>query len=167
MGTTVSREILANPNLIEDLKLKISSEMVLSKRGDIIPKIERMIKTPLGVREITLLIVSKVCNTKLINEGTYLYCPNETGPKRAYHHLVRWIKKLNVKYFSEKLMLKLLFESKKTSTIADLYYFKASNLTRFDGVKETSTKKALDNLLAVKEVSLAKFISGFDIENIG
>ncbi|KKN67846.1 hypothetical protein LCGC14_0457260 [marine sediment metagenome] len=40
MGTTVSRASLANPNLIQELKLKIGSEVFISKRGDIIPKIE-------------------------------------------------------------------------------------------------------------------------------
>ena len=34
-------------------------------------------------------------------------------------------------------------------------------------MKETSAKKALNNLFAVKEISLAKFIAGFNIENIG
>ncbi len=46
MGTTVSRASLANPNLIKNLKLKIGSEVFISKRGDIIPKIESVIKTP-------------------------------------------------------------------------------------------------------------------------
>jgi DNA ligase (NAD+) len=167
MGTTVSRASLANPNLIRDLKLKIGSEVFISKRGDIIPKIERVINTPLDAKEIILPIICEVCNTKLSNEGTRLFCPNESCSKRLYHRLVKWIRKLNVKHFSEKLMLKPLFESKKVLAIADLYDLKVSDLTRFDSVKETSAKKALDNLFAVKEVSLAKFIGGFDIENIG
>jgi DNA ligase (NAD+) len=167
MGTTVSRASLANPNLIEDLKLKIGSEVFISKRGDIIPKIESVIKTSPDAKEITLPTVCEVCNTKLTNEGTRLFCPNETCPKRLYHRLIKWIKKLNVKYFSEKLMLKPLFESKKVSTISDLYTLKISDLTKYEGIKETSAKKALDNFFAVKEVSLAKFIGGFDIENIG
>jgi DNA ligase (NAD+) len=167
MGTTVSRASLANPNLIEDLKLKIGSEVFISKRGDIIPKIERVIRTPPDAQEIMLPSECEVCSTKLKNEGTRLICPNETCPKRAYHRLVKWIRKLNVKHFSEKLLLKPLFASKKVSTIADLYNLKLSDLTRLDQVKETSAKKALDNLFAIKEVSLAKFIGGFDIENIG
>jgi DNA ligase (NAD+) len=167
MGTTVSRASLANPNLIADLKLKIGSEVFISKRGDIIPKIERVIKTPKDAKEIEIPKTCETCNTTLVNEGTRLYCPNEGCPKRAYHQLVKWIRKLNVKHFSEKLMLRPLFESGKVKTIADLYNLKVSDLTRFEGVKETSARKALDNLLAVKEVPLARFIAGFNIENIG
>ena len=113
MGTNVRRASLANPNLIKELGIKIGSEVMISKRGDIIPKIERVIKTPSNAKEIEVPQVCEVCETKLANEGTRLYCPNEECPKRKYHRLVRWIDKLNVKHFSEKLMLSKLFESGK------------------------------------------------------
>ncbi|MBY8984926.1 MAG: NAD-dependent DNA ligase LigA [Candidatus Lokiarchaeota archaeon] len=167
MGTTVSRASLANPNLIEELGLKIGSEVFISKRGDIIPKIERVIQTPPDAQDIIFPAVCEVCTTKLSNEGTRLICPNESCPKRAYHRLVKWIKKLNVKHFSEKLILKPLFNSKKIATITDLYNLKVSDLTKLEQIKETSAEKALNNLFAVKEVPLARFIGGFDIENIG
>ena len=103
-----------------------------------------------------------MCKTNLAN------FPNDICPKRVYHRLRKWIKKLNIKHFSEKLILKPLFEIKRISTIADLYGLEISDLTQLDGVKETSAKKALDNLNAVKKkIPLARFIAGFDIENIG
>jgi len=95
-----------------------------------------------------------------------LYCPNKECSKRAYHRLLRWIKKLDVKNFGE-LILKQLFTSGKVLKIADLYNLKVSDLTKLDRVGERSAQKALDNLLAVKEVPLAKFVGGFDLENIG
>ncbi len=167
MGTTVSRASLANPNLIEELGLKIGSEVFISKRGDIIPKIERVIKTPPEAKEISYPTICEVCKTPLVNEGTRIYCPNEKCSKRAYYRITKWIQKLGVKHFSEKLMLRPLFDSGKIKTIADLYKLKISDLTQFEGVKETSAKKALDNLFAVKEIPLTKFIGGFAIENIG
>ena len=167
MGTTVSRASLANPNLIKDLGLKIGSEVFISKRGDIIPKIERVIKTLPDAKEISIPTVCETCKTNLINEGTRLYCPNEACSKRIYHRLVKWINKLNVKNFSEKLILKPLFEVGNVKTIADLYNLTIHDLTKLDQVKETSAKKALDNLFAVKKVPLAQFIGGFAIENVG
>ncbi len=167
MGTNVSRASLANPNLIEELNLKIGSKVFISKRGDIIPKIESVIETPENAKEIPIPKTCETCDSELANEGTRLYCPNEDCPKRTYHRLQKWIRKLGVKHFSEKLMLSKLFDAGKVKKIADLYDLKVSDLTKFEGVKETSAKKALDNLFAVKEISLAKFIAGFDLENIG
>ena len=166
-GTTVSRASLANPNLVQEMGLKIGSEVLISKRGDIIPKIEEVINSPKLAKDITIPKVCEVCGTKLINEGTRLYCPNESCPKRDYQRLQRWIWILGVKHFSEKLMLRKLFVTGKVKYIADLYSLKVSDLTKFEGVKEVSAKKALGNLFSVTEISLAKFIAGFNIENIG
>ena len=99
MGTNVSRASLANPNLIEELKLKIGSEVMISKRGDIIPKIERVLSTPPDAKDIVVPETCEVCKTQLLNEGTRLFCPNEVCPKRLYHRLIKWISKLNVKHF--------------------------------------------------------------------
>jgi len=165
-STTVQRASLANPNLIEELGLKIGSEVVVSKRGDIIPKIERVVQNPSNAKKIVFPTVCNACKTPLIDEGTRLYCPNKDCPRRAYHRLTKWIKKLGVKNFGE-LILKQLFDSGKVREISDLYELKVSDLTKLERVGEKSAQKALDNLFAVKEASLSKFIGGFDLENIG
>ncbi|MHA1374013.1 MAG: BRCT domain-containing protein [Promethearchaeota archaeon] len=152
MGTTVSRASLANPNLIKDMGIKIGAEVIVTKRGDIIPKIERVVKIPQDAKDIIIPNICEECN--------------EACPKRYFQRLVRWINILGVKHFSEKLMLRPLFKTGKVKQIADLYQLNISDLSQFEGVKETSAKKALDNLFAVKEISLAKFIGGFNIENI-
>ena len=100
MGSNVSRASLANPNLIEELSLKIGSEVFVSKRGDIIPKIERIKNTPPDAKDVEIPSTCEVCNTALTNEGTRLFCPNEQCPKRAYHRHKKWVRKLCVKYFS-------------------------------------------------------------------
>lgn len=60
-----------------------------------------------------------------------------------------------------------MFDSRKVQKIADLYLLKISDLTKLDRVGERSAQKALNNLLAVKEIPLSKFVGGFDLENIG
>ena len=165
-GTTVQRASLANPNLIKELKLKIGSKVIVSKRGDIIPKIERVIETPNNAKRVHYPSMCNACNTPLVDEGTRLYCPNKDCPKRAYNKLIKWIKKLEVKNFGE-LIMKQLFDSGKVRKIADLYELSVSDLSKLDRVGERSAQKALDNLLAVKEIPLAKFVGGFALENIG
>jgi len=60
-GTTVQRASLANPNLIEELGLKIGSKVIVSKRGDIIPKIERVIQNPSNAKNIEFPTVCNAC----------------------------------------------------------------------------------------------------------
>jgi DNA ligase (NAD+) len=167
MGSNVSRASLANPNILKELGLKIGSKVMISKRGDIIPKVEYVISTPEEAKKISIPTKCEICGSSLINEGTRLYCPNERCPNKAYHRLQKWIEKLGVKHFSEKLMLSNLFESGRVKKISDLYSLTIIDLTQFEGVQEKSAKKALDNLFAVKHIPLEVFIGGFDIENMG
>ncbi|MBD3215770.1 MAG: DNA ligase (NAD(+)) LigA, partial [Candidatus Lokiarchaeota archaeon] len=43
MGSTVQRASLANPDIMKALRVKIGAKVMISKRGDIIPKIEYVI----------------------------------------------------------------------------------------------------------------------------
>jgi len=140
--------------------------VIISKRGDIIPKIERVIENPTDAKSVKIPEICTTCNAKLVNEGTKLYCPNEQCSKKEYFRLLKWIRKLNVKDFGD-LILKQLFERGKVRKIADLYDLQPQDLIKLDRVQEKSARKALKNLYAVKEIPLAKFIGGFNLENIG
>jgi DNA ligase (NAD+) len=167
LGSTVQRASLANPDIMGQLGVKIGSKVMVSKRGDIIPKIEYVIATPEDAKEIVIPIKCEACESDLINEGSRLYCPNEDCPNVRYRRIVKWIKKNDIKHFSEKLILRPLYETQRIQTIADLYTLKISDLTKLEGVQEKSAKKALNNLLAVKQIPLERFIAGFDIEGLG
>jgi DNA ligase (NAD+) len=165
-GSTIKRASLANPNLIKELKLKIGDSVVISKRGDIIPKIESVSFSPPDAKPIELPVKCSTCGSLLINEGTHLYCPNPACPKKEFRRIEKWIEKLNVKDFGGVLLGKL-FETKKIQKIADLYKLTVEDLTTLERIGEKTAKTALDNLRTVKEISLAKFASGFDIDGIG
>jgi DNA ligase (NAD+) len=52
-------------------------------------------------------------------------------------------------------------------SIADLYGLGVTELAEYDRMGETLARKILRNLAAKDEVSLARFVAGFDIEGIG
>ncbi|MHA1619375.1 MAG: NAD-dependent DNA ligase LigA [Promethearchaeota archaeon] len=165
-GTTVQRASLANPDLIQSLNLKIGSKVSIVKRGEIIPKIIKVIDNPPSCTEITYPTECETCGTKLIDEGTRLYCPNKSCSKKDFHRLRKWINVLDIKNFGP-VMLQQLFDSGKIQKIADLYTLTVSDITSMARQGEKSAEKALTNLSSKNTISLAKFIGGFDIEGIG
>ncbi|MHA1612724.1 MAG: NAD-dependent DNA ligase LigA [Promethearchaeota archaeon] len=165
-GTTVQRASLANPGLIQELGIFIGSSVVITKRGEIIPKIERVVKTPDNTSSIPIPIICPTCKSELINLQTRLYCPNELCPAKELHRLRKWITVLNIKNFGEKL-IEALYSRGKVKQIADLYTLTVQNIMEIPRQGEKSAEKALNNLYEVKEISLAKFIGGFDIEGVG
>lgn len=166
-GTIVSRASLANPNILKALNVKIGSYVKVSKRGEIIPKIEGVVEEksdPSIEKEITIPEFCE-CGEKLINEGTRLYCPNKSCPKIAFHRLKKWIKTLEIKEIGDVLLRKL-FDKGKTE-IADLYSLTEKDLSSLDRMGKTSAKKVLKCLEEKNVISLPQLIGGMDITGVG
>ncbi len=165
-GTRVQRASLNNPNMIRSLNLQIGSHVVVTKRGEIIPKIESLIQNPPDATPIEQPSVCGTCNTQLIDEGTRLYCPNPGCPKRIHHRLEKWISVLDVRDFGENL-IKRLFESGRLSSISDFYTLTQDELANLDRMGEKSAIKVLASLNNRREITLSQFCAGFDIEGLG
>ncbi len=164
-GTTVQRANLVNTNIIRGMRLEIGSRVVITKRGEIIPKIESLVANPPGSAAIQVPVTCS-CGTALIDEGTRLYCPNPDCPKRRFHRLEKWLAVVDVRDFGSVILGKL-FAAGRVKTIADLYGLGETELAAFDRMGDVLAAKILRNLHAKKEVGLARFIAGFDIEGIG
>lgn len=164
-GTTVRRASLVHPELIAQMELHLGSEVVITKRGDIIPKIERRVRDVEPIRAITPPTHCSTCGTPVVNEGKRIYCPNLSCPRRAFHRLQKWINVLEVRDFGDVLLEKL-FEGGFVREIADLYRVSWETIAAFEGMGETSARKALDNLRSITTVPLATFVAGFDIGGI-
>jgi DNA ligase (NAD+) len=164
-GTTVQRANLVNTNLMRAMDLKIGSRVIITKRGEIIPKIEGLVENPKDAREIVAPSVCS-CGAALTDEGTRLYCPNPGCPKKLRHRLEKWLSVLDVRDFGSVIVGKLV-DSGRVRSIPDLYGLKSEELAGYDRMGETLARKILRNLAAKNEISLARFIAGFDIEGVG
>ncbi len=194
-GTTVQRANLNNPDMIRAMGLKIGSRVVVVKRGEIIPKIERLADTAAdtaasadadtdadtaastaagsaeelrteALREIDFPVSCGTCGTALTDGGTRLFCPNPACPKRLHHRIEKWISVLDVREFGDKL-LRRLYESGRLARIADLYTLEAEELSEMDRMGELSAAKVIRHLKTPRVLSLAAFVAGFDLEGVG
>lgn len=165
-GTTVKRANLCNPKMISDMNLRIGSKIVITKRGEIIPKIEDVIENPSEAAIIKAPDTCRVCGAELTDEGTRLFCPNPSCKKKKLFRIEKWIKTLDIKDFGG-VLIRNLFNSGRINEIADLYTLEEPDITVFERMGEGIAKKALKNLYSVKEIPLSKFIAGFNIEGIG
>lgn len=193
-GTKVSRASLANPNTIRDLGLAVGSHVVVVKRGEIIPKIEAVVsgfaseaqeagknaaELPLfqeivdkSIQLVKLPVICGTCGTKLVNEGTRLYCPNKSCPKRIKHQIEKWISVIDIRDFG-KTLIDNLFASGEIRSISDIYSLTEERLTRHflseSSAQEVSlgAKKVLASIQKSRTMPLVQFIAGFDIEGIG
>ena len=165
-GTTVKRANLVTPRLIRDMDLRLGSRVAVTKRGEIIPKIERVLENPPDAPHIELPQTCERCGSELVDEGTRLSCPNQACPKRSYFRIRKWLDVLDVRDFGDAILTKL-FESGRVTEIADLYTLDVDDLTAHERMGATLAKKILRNLSVVRTVPLARFVAGFNIEGVG
>lgn len=174
-GTKVSRASLANPDIMRSLGVKIGSHIVVTKRGEIIPKVEYVLPTEDAVvTEIVFPTTCNSCGTSLVDNGTRLFCPNMKCPKRVLHRLEKWISVLDIRDLGETLIRKL-FESGVVTSISKLYELTEETLTPFFLNEESLTKekkslgaaKVIQGINNKRKIPLTKFIAGLDIEGIG
>ncbi|MFW5742069.1 MAG: NAD-dependent DNA ligase LigA [Spirochaetota bacterium] len=165
-GTTVRRANLVNPRLIREMDLRLGSRVAVTKRGEIIPKIERVLENPPDAPHIELPRACERCGSELVDEGTRLYCPNQACPKRSYFRIRKWLDVLDVRDFGDAILTKL-FESGRVTEIADLYTLEVEDLTAHERMGATLAKKILRNLSVARTVPLSRFVAGFNIEGVG
>lgn len=165
-GTTVQRANLSNPGMIRAMGLKLGSLVVITKRGEIIPKIETLVENPPDAVDIEQPTICGACGSALVDADTSLFCPNEHCPKKELHRLEKWLAVLEVRDFGPAL-IRRLHASGRVKTIADLYTLELEELQNLERMGRLSAQKVLRNLRAVREVSLAEFLAGFDVEGVG
>lgn len=173
-GAVISRASLYNLDFIKTLGLKYGSIVELTRSGDVIPKIVRLVENNDSCKDIELPLVCNCCGSNLISDGVNLVCRNKDCKDQVVNQLVLFIKNLGVKSASNATLdnLKLTsfkalveFEpNKKKKSETKLFdeliakMFSRSkldllcNMTCFDGLAETSIKKiikfySLDKLL--------------------
>ena len=170
-GTTVQRANLNNPDMIRALGLKIGSAVSVVKRGEIIPKIEGLapegaITEPVEKEEIGFPSKCGSCESTLEDGGTRLFCPNPACPKKLHHRLEKWVSVLDIRELGEKL-LRVLFDSGRVKIIPDLYTLSEKELAEYERMGELSAAKVIRHIRTKRELSLAAFVAGFDLEGVG
>lgn len=179
-GTTVQRASLANPDTLRNLGVMIGSHVVVVKRGEIIPKIERVVheEDESACKPIEFPKRCNSCGTELKDSGSRLYCPNKDCKKRILHRIFKWIECIDIRDFGEALV-NALFNDGVIKSVSDIYSLTVEKLVPYFVNEESQEKvnkgekvslgaqKVFNSIQSHRSVRLASFIAGFDIEGIG
>lgn len=174
-GTKVQRASLANPDTMRNLGIMIGSKVLVVKRGEIIPKIEQVVmEDGLDLSPVEMPCTCEVCGSPLIDEGSRLFCPNKDCSKRILHRLLKFQSVVDIRDFGVTL-IENLFKDKRLKSVKDIYSLKKDELVPYflneesmEGGKESlGAEKVWNSIQAHREMTLATFVAGFDIDGLG
>ncbi|MBN2510547.1 MAG: NAD-dependent DNA ligase LigA [Spirochaetales bacterium] len=129
-GSTVSNVTLHNQDYVDILELAVGDKVAVSKRGDVIPAVERVLeKNEEGAPVWRMPGVCPACGTALRLVGAHHFCPNRLCPEQV---------KGRIRFFAAKDQMDIdslgpetidvLIGKGLVSSVADIYSFDAEVL---------------------------------------
>lgn len=162
-GVTISNITLHNLSEINRLGVTLNSKVLIKRAGDVIPKIEQLIKA--GKKEIEIPTHCPSCQEKTVAEDIFLWCKNPACPAQGYGSLLHWVKSLEIKGFGDELVQQL-FDAKMITEPADFYTLTVEAIAGLDRRGEKSATKVLEALHQKKTLSVPEFIKGLGIPQV-
>jgi DNA ligase (NAD+) len=163
-GVTVSRASLHNKEHVAELDLRVGDRVVVVRRGDVIPKVERAIIDPAHAsREpVAFPTACPACATELVRKDykdskrEIMQCPNSFGcPAQVRAGLKHFASRgaMDIDGLGEKLIDQLVTAG-LVASISDIYTLaqRRGDLLALDRFGE----KSADNLIAAIEISKAR-----------
>lgn len=162
-GAEVRQASLHNLAKVKAMNIGPGDQVLVSRRGDVIPYVEKVVVKGDQVEEAPK--VCAVCGTPPTVEGEYLVCRNPECPAVLLGRLKTWIKHLGLLEWGEKTFYRL-WEADLVREVADLYRLTERDVATLEGYGETRAKKLLEPLQQKKKLPLETYIAALGIESV-
>ena len=127
-GVTVSAALLSNFDEIKRLDIAVGDTVYVTRRGDVIPKVEHVVDRPASRQPIVPPETCIVCGAKTEMVGAYLLCTNDTCVGTEFRRLLKYVSKRGIKFLGEETLSEM-YENHGIKTPPDLYTLTKSDLS--------------------------------------
>jgi DNA ligase (NAD+) len=168
-GSTVARATLHNQEYIDLLELGIGDDVSISKRGDIIPAVERVLeKNEDNPTTFKFPNTCPFCDTILVKDGAHHFCKNRSCPERMKRSIIYFAAKnqMDIDTLGEKT-IGFLFEKKHIKDIADLYTFDYDKLLNEEGFKEKKIANIQKSIEDSKARPFSRVLTALGFDGLG
>ena len=164
-GAMVSRASLHHPGYLDKLSLTQDAEVEVTRRGGVIPNVERVTKP--GTAPFAPCTACPSCGSPLRPAGDFLYCDNEAGCEAiAVGRIAHFLSAIDVDGFGDR-MLHELFARNLVRTPRQLFDLTSAELLPIERVGKKLAEKILKSLDSRRTVPLASFLRALGIAELG
>ena len=170
-GVTVSNATLHNPAQIERLGVRVGDTVVVTRSGDVIPYVVKVIpgKRPKGAKAIRVPSKCPTCGAKTGRTEADVACTNTlTCPDQL---------KAAIKHFCSRSAMNIeglgpewieqFVEKGFVSSVADLYALDRERLLSLERMGEKLATNMLASIGGSKETTLPRFLNALGIAQVG
>ncbi len=169
-GTTVTHATLHNADEIERLDVRIGDTVILTKAGDIIPKIVKVLTELRTGKEKKVVFprVCPVCDAPVARrEGEVaIMCTNPSCYAMERERILHAVRAFAIDGLGERIVEKLL-NAGLVKIAPDIFTLTKDDLLTVEGFAEISAQKLVDEIATRKDIAFADFIVALGIRHVG
>lgn len=170
-GVTVSNATLHNPAQIEKLDVRVGDTVVVTRSGDVIPYVVKVIEgaRPAGAKKVETPSRCPVCGAVAERTESDVFCSNSFACpaqfKGAVDHFCSRAA-MNIEGLGPEWIEQLVGRG-LVKNLADLYSLKKEQLLTLDRMGERLAQNMLDAVAGSKKTTLPRFINALGIKHVG
>lgn len=169
-GTTVTRATLHNADEIERLGLKIGDTVVISRAGDVIPQIMKVLAELRTGKEKEFRMPTRcpIDGSPVVRSGVAYKCSNPRCGARHRESLYHFTSRgaFDIRGVGPKIIDRF-FEEGLIADAADIFALKEGDVAALPRFGEKSAHNIIEEVLSKKEVSLERFLYSLGIIHVG
>ncbi|KAL0263927.1 UNVERIFIED_CONTAM: hypothetical protein PYX00_011003 [Menopon gallinae] len=168
MGACISRVTLHNQVYINELGLKKGDVVSVSRRGDVIPAVERVVSSAQEGSVWQMPVYCPACQSLLLLEGAHHFCPNTSCPARLKAQLYYFVgkKQMDIQTLSRKT-IDLLFDKGLVRKEADLYALDSQQLENLQGMGKKKVEQLQTSIEKSKQQNFERVMRSLGLKEIG
>jgi DNA ligase (NAD+) len=170
-GAMIGRASLHNLNIFDALGVTHGCRVEVTRRGGVIPNVERVIEAGPHARPFVVPTHCPACGSPAVRqkkrEGEFLFCsePKKCGSARL-GELEHFAKVVDIQGFGPKVIAAAV-DAELLSTPADFYTLRAADLEELERLGEKSAQNLIDQIDAHRELPLAVFLQALGAPHLG
>ncbi|MEK7590363.1 MAG: NAD-dependent DNA ligase LigA [Patescibacteria group bacterium] len=169
-GVVISHATLHNYDEIQRLGIKIGDTVIVSRAGDVIPQITKVLKELRTgkEKEFKMPTLCPVDESKIIKEGAIYRCSNKRCGARQREFLYHFVARstFNIEGLGPKILDRFLDEG-LIGDAADIFTLKEGDIAALERFGEKSAKNVIAETQARKRIGLPRFIFALGILHVG
>ncbi|MGA2480010.1 MAG: NAD-dependent DNA ligase LigA, partial [Spirochaetia bacterium] len=137
-GATIANVTLHNQEYIDMLELALGDRVAVSRRGDVIPAVERVVeKNETGASTWKLPDACPTCRTPLVLRGAHHFCPNAACPDQVRGRLAFFVGRgqMDIEGLGPET-IEVLITNGLVRDVDDIYFFDPGKLLDLPGFGE-------------------------------
>ena len=172
-GVTVTNATLHNEDELRRKDIRIGDTVIVRRAGDVIPEVVSVVleNRPQHARLFTMPITCPECDSHIERPADEaiarctggLICPAQR--KQAITHFASR-RAMDIEGMGEKLADQLV-EAGLVKSLDDIYKLDVATLAKLERMAQKSAQNVVDALSQSKQTTLARFIYGLGIRNVG